>query len=279
VSITKAVSEFIEKESVARKIIEPDELPAGDLPMYLMWHKGIIYLSSNDIDQVLSGDNYIVEKKQQNSLVPLMDFAYHTLLKLSDFLKSPQTSIVKIAKDVAISLTLQEEISLFYLMKFVVKETKEISLAELVMYNAMQVACAKTGKNMTAEEQVRLFECDCSVLSAIKTIIMNGETYNRFLEKFGESVKKVCGLRLDVNKNSRVVAGNLHGRVEILVVNTCPDDIIFAIKDRSANGYLPIKQGITTLPADDPRILQMGWVVYEEIGMMVKIGNIVQVTM
>ena len=34
-------------------------------------------------------------------------------------------------------------------------------------------------------------------------------------------------------------------------------------------GAFPIRQDITVLPADDPKKLRLGWVVYEEIGIVV----------
>lgn len=34
-------------------------------------------------------------------------------------------------------------------------------------------------------------------------------------------------------------------------------------------GAFPIRQDITVLPEDDPRKLKLGWVIYEEIGIVV----------
>ena len=34
-------------------------------------------------------------------------------------------------------------------------------------------------------------------------------------------------------------------------------------------GAFPIRQDITVLPADDPKKLRLGWVIYEEIGVVV----------
>jgi hypothetical protein len=34
-------------------------------------------------------------------------------------------------------------------------------------------------------------------------------------------------------------------------------------------GAMPIRQDITVLPADDPKKLRIGWVVYEEIGVVI----------
>lgn len=34
-------------------------------------------------------------------------------------------------------------------------------------------------------------------------------------------------------------------------------------------GAIPVRQNITVLPADNPRELRLGWVIHEEIGMVV----------
>jgi hypothetical protein len=34
-------------------------------------------------------------------------------------------------------------------------------------------------------------------------------------------------------------------------------------------GAFPIRQDITVLPADDPKKLRLGWVIYEEVGIVV----------
>ena len=34
-------------------------------------------------------------------------------------------------------------------------------------------------------------------------------------------------------------------------------------------GAFPIRQDITVLPADDPKKLRLGWVIFEEIGVVV----------
>lgn len=34
-------------------------------------------------------------------------------------------------------------------------------------------------------------------------------------------------------------------------------------------GAFPIRQDITVLPADDPKKLRLGWVIYEEVGIAI----------
>jgi len=34
-------------------------------------------------------------------------------------------------------------------------------------------------------------------------------------------------------------------------------------------GAFPIRQDITVLPADDPKKIRLGWVIYEEVGIVI----------
>ena len=44
---------------------------------------------------------------------------------------------------------------------------------------------------------------------------------------------------------------------------------IYDTLDDEEKGQFPIRQDITVLPADDPKKLRLGWVIYEEVGIVV----------
>jgi hypothetical protein len=48
-----------------------------------------------------------------------------------------------------------------------------------------------------------------------------------------------------------------------------PTNTVLLLAPADYVGCFPIRQDITVLPADDPRHLRLGWVVYEEIGIVV----------
>lgn len=56
----------------------------------------------------------------------------------------------------------------------------------------------------------------------------------------------------DIHVSSRM------DHVTVLVVSS-PDTV----------GAFPIRQDITVLPADDPKRLRLGWVIYEEVGVVI----------
>jgi len=53
------------------------------------------------------------------------------------------------------------------------------------------------------------------------------------------------------------------------IFNSCPEDFVFFIPTAEYYSAFPITQDITSLPADDPRKLLLGWVIFEDIGMAI----------
>lgn len=55
---------------------------------------------------------------------------------------------------------------------------------------------------------------------------------------------------------------------DIHVSSKMDPDQVLVVASPDTVGCFPIRQDITVLPADDPRKLRLGWVVYEEVGMV-----------
>ena len=47
------------------------------------------------------------------------------------------------------------------------------------------------------------------------------------------------------------------------------NDTVLCVASPETVGAFPIRQDITVLPADDPKKLRLGWVIYEEVGIVV----------
>jgi hypothetical protein len=48
-----------------------------------------------------------------------------------------------------------------------------------------------------------------------------------------------------------------------------PSTDVLIVASPETVGAFPIRQDITVLPADDPKKLRLGWVIYEEVGIVV----------
>lgn len=81
-----------------------------------------------------------------------------------------------------------------------------------------------------------------------------------------------------------VLQTGLYGHIwgaDIIVSRVVPEGTIFGLADPEFVGVMPIRQDIEVIPADEPKLLKLGWVVSEIIGIGivnprgVSIGNIV----
>ena len=66
-----------------------------------------------------------------------------------------------------------------------------------------------------------------------------------------------------------VLQTGLYGKIfgaDIIVSKIVPPGTAYAVADPEFVGVMPVRQDISVIPADEPRRLSLGWVVYEEIG-------------
>jgi len=62
--------------------------------------------------------------------------------------------------------------------------------------------------------------------------------------------------------------GHLYS-ADIHVSTMVPKNAVYVSAPAQFVGAIPVRQDITVLPADDPKRLRLGWVVYEEVGFAV----------
>ena len=69
-----------------------------------------------------------------------------------------------------------------------------------------------------------------------------------------------------------IITTGLYGHLwtaDIHVSSRMDSDSVLVVASPETVGAFPIRQDITVLPADDPKKLRLGWVIYEEIGIVV----------
>jgi len=69
-----------------------------------------------------------------------------------------------------------------------------------------------------------------------------------------------------------IITTGLYGHLytaDIHVSSRMPVATVLVVASPDTVGAFPIRQDITVLPADDPKKLRLGWVIYEEIGIVV----------
>lgn len=249
----KSIEEFVSKNSFARKILIADELPCGAFGRYAVGQGAGVEpgnstaISSVDFEDVLNNDNYFRAKKSQEEIVPT-EFELLSMIniRLSE-VKSRRYKVVdRVSFLSAVNMVVKEEVQLWGLLTEITKSEK---------------VCAMIIEDL-ADMLKQLIDSD---IEENWTISMNGEVFallNTHLPDIGFTL-----LLKDANKNSRCEIAATHNNGKISIVNTCPANKIFFLPKNEELGAMPIRQGITVLPADDPRKLLIGWIVYEEIGM------------
>jgi hypothetical protein len=76
----------------------------------------------------------------------------------------------------------------------------------------------------------------------------------------------------DQATQKEVLTTGLFGHIftaDIHVSSRVPNTYVFVLAPAEYVGAFPVRQDITVLPADDPKKLRLGWVVYEEVGIVV----------
>ncbi len=69
-----------------------------------------------------------------------------------------------------------------------------------------------------------------------------------------------------------IITTGLYGHLwtaDLHVSSRMDPDTVLVVASPDTVGAFPIRQDITVLPADDPKKIRLGWVIYEEIGIVV----------
>jgi hypothetical protein len=95
-------------------------------------------------------------------------------------------------------------------------------------------------------------------------IVMHARQYAS-VRNFGKSF-------FDEASQREIITTGLWGHLytaDLHVSSRMPNDHVLVVASPDTVGAMPIRQDVTVLPADDPKKLRLGWVIYEEIGIVV----------
>jgi hypothetical protein len=98
----------------------------------------------------------------------------------------------------------------------------------------------------------------------VAKIVMHAQRYAD-IRNLGKTV-------FDEATQREVLTSGLFGHLwtaDIHVSSRMPTNTVLLLAPADYVGAFPIRQDITVLPADDPKKLRLGWVIYEEIGIVV----------
>ena len=242
-AMVEPIRRALEYQAVGRKLLLVDELPQGALARYERDVRATAF--------VISRRGAVPDGIQEGEevLVPTFEIATNPTIRLSE-IKARRFYIVDRAQ-IKAKEAIQKE------------EDSNIFNALLAAVNLAHTVTA-TGGALTLTALNQAFATIESHDLTVAKIIMHAQRYAD-VRNFGKTV-------YDEATQREVLTSGLFGHLwtaDIHVSSRMPTGTVLLLAPADYVGAFPIRQDITVLPADDPKKLRLGWVVYEEVGIVV----------
>jgi hypothetical protein len=241
-AMVEPIRRALEYQAVGRKLLMVDELPQGALPRYerdVASVATVIARQGAVPDQITEGEEV---------LVPTFEIAAHPTIRLSE-IKARRFYIVDRAQ-----IKAKEAIQ---------KEEDRNIFAALIAACPADQSVTNVGTLETASLNTAYKNIETHDLVASK-VVMHPESYSA-VRSFGKGFYDEATTReiLTTGLYGHLWTADIHVSSQLdptkIIVTASPDTV----------GAFPIRQDITVLPADDPKKLRLGWVIYEEVGIVV----------
>lgn len=242
-AMVEPIRRALEYQAIGRKLLVPDELPQGAYARYekdvraTAW---VIPRRGGVPDMIIEGEEI---------LVPTFEIATNPTIRLSE-IKARRFFIVDRAQIKA---------------KEAIQKEEDLNIFNAVI-NSVLVAntVVSTGGVLSLNALNQCFATIESHDLTVGKIVMHPLRYAD-VRNWGKTV-------YDEATTKEVLTTGLFGHIytaDIHVSSKCPTTTVIVLAPAEYVGAFPIRQDITVLPADDPKKLRLGWVIYEEIGIVV----------
>lgn len=232
----------LEYQAIGRKLLMVDELPQGALPRY----ERDIAVVSYVIPKRGSVPDMLVEAEEL--LVPTWEIACNPTIKLQE-IRARRFYIVDRAQIKAKdSIQRQEDREVFR-----------------VISNATPTAHTVTVSGNLAPDHINLALALIEEHELVGAKIVCHPFRYKDVRAWGKDF-------FDEATQRDVIMSGLYGHLwtaDIHVSTMVPKNTVYVLAPGEFVGAFPVRQDITVLPADDPKQLRLGWVIYEEVGMAV----------
>lgn len=242
-AMVEPIRRALEYQAVGRKLLMVDELPQGAYARYEKDVRSVAHVISRRgavPDQITEGEEI---------LVPTFEIATNPTIRLAE-VKARRFYIVDRAQIKAKEAIQKEE--------------------DLNIFNAINAAVdaahtvVSTGGSLTLNALNQAFATIEQHDLTVGKIVCHALRYAD-IRNFGKTV-------YDEATQKEVLTTGLFGHLftaDIHVSSRCPTDTVFLLAPAEYVGAFPVRQDITVLPADDPKKLRLGWVIYEEVGIVI----------
>jgi len=242
-AMIEPIRRALEYQAVGRKLLMVDELPQG---AYARYEKDVRATAWKIPRRGGVPDN-IVEGEE--ILVPTFEIAVNPTVRISE-VKARRFYIVDRAQIKAKEAIQKEEDSNIF---------KAVNAAVPV---ANQIVSTGGALSLSALNQA-FAQVESHDLTVGK-VVCHALRYAD-IRAWGQTV-------FDQATQKEVLTTGLFGHIftaDIHVSSRVPTTYVFVLAPAEYVGAFPIRQDITVLPADDPKKIRLGWVIYEEIGIVV----------
>ncbi len=241
--MVEPIRRSLEYQAVGRKLLMVDELPQGALARYERDVASVAHVVSRRgavPDQYTEGEEV---------LVPTFEIAVHPTVRLAE-IKSRRFYIVDRAQIKAKEAIQKEEDTNIFMALIAAADT----LGSQVVTNvgALTSTSLNTAYRMVEEHD----------LVATKVVL--------HARQFA-SIRILGKDFYDEASQREIITTGLYGHLwtaDIHVSSRMDKNTVLVVASPDTVGAFPIRQDITVLPADDPKKLRLGWVVYEEVGIV-----------
>lgn len=241
-AMVEPIKRALEYQAIGRKLLMVDELPQGALARYEKDVASTAYVVSRRggvRDRIVEGEEV---------LVPTWEIAANPQIRLSE-IKARRFYIVDRAQMKAKEAIQKQE------------DTEILGDIEAAVRSDQTVT--QSGDLSIASLNYAFSTIESHDLTVAK-IVMHPQQYAD-VRLFGRDV-------FDEATRRDVLMSGLFGHLwtaDIHVSHRVPPGSVYLLAPAEYVGAIPVRQDITVLPADDPKNLRLGWVIYEEIGIIV----------
>jgi len=243
-AMVEPIRRSLEYQAVGRKLLMVDELPQGALARYERDIASIAHVIGRRgavPDQIVEGEEI---------LVPTFEIAANPTIRLSE-IKARRFYIVDRAQIKAKEAIQKEEDTNIFNALIAAADTR----GDQVVANIGTLTTASLNTAFRLIEQHDLVAAK---------IVLHANQYAT-IRAFGKDF-------YDEATTREIITTGLYGHLwtaDIHVSSRMDSTTVLVVASAENVGAFPIRQDITVLPADDPKKLRLGWVIYEEIGIVV----------
>jgi len=243
-AMVEPIRRSLEYQAVGRKCLLVDELPQGALARYERDVSSIAHVVARRgavPDQIQEGEEI---------LVPTFEIAANPQVRLSE-IKARRFYIVDRAQIKAKEAIQKEE--------------------DTNIFNALLAAVANRGTQI-------VFQPGALAPASLNTAFRMIEQHDLVATKIIVHANRYADIRVfgfnffDQATQREILTSGLFGHLwtaDIHVSSRMDPYNVLVVASPDTVGAFPIRQDITVLPADDPKKLRLGWVIYEEVGIVI----------